>query len=174
MWHTFGHILAKTDTRGAPKIEWTDEAAAGYWSPQPVDWGEIPFGKLSGLAWDGKNLWAIDNATKRICVIEKAKFGLPDSVPHDEIRNGLPTLSSSLGFPAAEALEKEGIRCRVVSNCSRAKWVSRFPAALESVNRRARELVVSGSTAISARTFFFPEPSVARTSLSRKLDKTSS
>ncbi len=28
-----------------------------------------------GLAWDGKHLWALDNAGKRICVIEKADNG---------------------------------------------------------------------------------------------------
>lgn len=38
-----------------------------------LDWGEKPFGgAVGGIAWDGKQLWAIDLAQKRICVIEKA------------------------------------------------------------------------------------------------------
>jgi hypothetical protein len=36
-----------------------------------VDWGEKPFEGVSGLAHDGKNLWALDNKKKRICLIEK-------------------------------------------------------------------------------------------------------
>ncbi len=38
-----------------------------------VEWAEKPFdGQVNGLAHDGQNLWALDNANKRICVIEKA------------------------------------------------------------------------------------------------------
>ena len=41
-----------------------------------LDWGENPFvGDLAGLAWDGKQLWAIDPDNNRICVIEKAAGG---------------------------------------------------------------------------------------------------
>ena len=39
-----------------------------------LDWGEKPFnGSVDGLAWDGKNLWALDNNQKRICLIEKSQ-----------------------------------------------------------------------------------------------------
>ncbi len=38
-----------------------------------IDWAGAPFGHdTSGLAWDGKSLWALDNENNRICVIEKA------------------------------------------------------------------------------------------------------
>jgi len=53
-----------------------------FWAPaiiksdlngQLLEWGEKPFdGSVSGLAWDGERLWALDNAQKRICVIEKS------------------------------------------------------------------------------------------------------
>jgi len=56
-----------------------------FWAPAIIksdlngrllDWGEKPFdGRCEGLAWDGKHLWALDNAGKRICVIEKADNG---------------------------------------------------------------------------------------------------
>ena len=38
-----------------------------------LDWGEKPFdGHCQGIAFDGKQLWALDAKGKRICVIEKA------------------------------------------------------------------------------------------------------
>lgn len=38
-----------------------------------IEWAEKPFdGQVDGLAYDGENLWALDNANKRICVIERA------------------------------------------------------------------------------------------------------
>jgi hypothetical protein len=41
-----------------------------------MDWGERPFGDASaGVAWDGKNLWALDRKNKRICMIEKTASG---------------------------------------------------------------------------------------------------
>ena len=54
-------------------------------SGEVLDWAEQPFERvrmgggavligLQGLAWDGKNLWALDNVNKRICVIEKRAF----------------------------------------------------------------------------------------------------
>jgi hypothetical protein len=37
-----------------------------------LDWAEKPFGDATaGIAWDGKNLWALDGKQRRICVIEK-------------------------------------------------------------------------------------------------------
>ena len=39
-----------------------------------LDWGEKPFGNQD-IAWDGKNLWALDSKNKRICIIEKTKSG---------------------------------------------------------------------------------------------------
>ena len=39
-----------------------------------LDWGEKPFGNQD-IAWDGKNLWALDNENKRICLIERLDTG---------------------------------------------------------------------------------------------------
>ena len=37
-----------------------------------LDWGEKPFdGRCDGIAHDGKQLWALDRKTKRICAIVK-------------------------------------------------------------------------------------------------------
>lgn len=39
-----------------------------------LQWGEKPFDRRrEGLAWDGENLWALDNANHRICIIEKVE-----------------------------------------------------------------------------------------------------
>ena len=38
-----------------------------------VDWAGAPFGEdTAGLAWDGRNLWALDSKNHRISIIEKA------------------------------------------------------------------------------------------------------
>ena len=38
-----------------------------------LDWGDHAFAQhITGLAYDGENLWALDAATHRICIIEKA------------------------------------------------------------------------------------------------------
>ena len=39
-----------------------------------LDWGEAPFGH-AGIAYDGKQLWALDRSGKRICVVEKTESG---------------------------------------------------------------------------------------------------
>ena len=36
-----------------------------------LDWGERPFEGCHGVAWDGRQLWALDEANRRMCVIEK-------------------------------------------------------------------------------------------------------
>ncbi|MHC4561400.1 MAG: hypothetical protein ACYS8X_01355 [Planctomycetota bacterium] len=36
-----------------------------------LDWAERPFG-LNPVAWDGKDLWALDPGNRRVCLIEKA------------------------------------------------------------------------------------------------------
>jgi hypothetical protein len=57
VWHidAFAPIIAKTSFEG-----------------KLLEWGEKPFnGRCDGLAWDGKQLWALDTEGKRICVIEK-------------------------------------------------------------------------------------------------------
>jgi hypothetical protein len=41
-----------------------------------LDWGERPFAGYEGVAWDGEQLWAIDQASRRICALEKT-----DSAP---------------------------------------------------------------------------------------------
>jgi hypothetical protein len=55
---------------------------ADYWAPAIIksdlkgsllDWGEKPFDGLAGLAHDGEHLWALDNAKKRVCMVEKAQ-----------------------------------------------------------------------------------------------------
>jgi len=39
-----------------------------------LEWGEVPFaGGCSGLAWDGKHLWALDRENARIALIERAR-----------------------------------------------------------------------------------------------------
>ena len=41
-----------------------------------LDWGEQPFsGRCAGVAWDGKDLWALDPVEQRICVIRKTPEG---------------------------------------------------------------------------------------------------
>jgi hypothetical protein len=59
VWHTdwlLTEIVFRSDLEGAL-----------------LDWGTKPFdGALTGLAWDGKQLWALDGTTRRLCVIEKA------------------------------------------------------------------------------------------------------
>jgi hypothetical protein len=40
-----------------------------------LEWGETPFGGTNGIAWDGQNLWAIDHAQGRICLIERSESG---------------------------------------------------------------------------------------------------
>jgi hypothetical protein len=38
-----------------------------------IEWAEKPFdGRCDGLAWDGEDLWALDNTNKRVCIIERA------------------------------------------------------------------------------------------------------
>jgi hypothetical protein len=44
----------------------------GFRPAKLLDWGEHPFPQLAGLAYDGKNLWALDNEANRICIIEKS------------------------------------------------------------------------------------------------------
>lgn len=41
-----------------------------------LDWGEQPFG-WGGVAWDGKQLWALDRENQRICLVEKSSLGEP-------------------------------------------------------------------------------------------------
>ena len=59
VWHTdiFAPALVKNDREG-----------------KLVDWGERPFGGHA-IAWDGNSLWALDNAHRRICRIEKTASG---------------------------------------------------------------------------------------------------
>ena len=40
-----------------------------------LDYGEEPLRGISGVAWDGKHLWVLDNKSKRICMIEKTPAG---------------------------------------------------------------------------------------------------
>ena len=52
------------------------EAIAGVLNAKLLDWGDRPFGDaLRGIAYDGENLWALDNRNKRICIIEKIESG---------------------------------------------------------------------------------------------------
>lgn len=54
--HDFGPVMVKNSFEG-----------------ELLDWGERPFGDSRGLAWDGENLWALDDANNRICIIERAE-----------------------------------------------------------------------------------------------------
>jgi len=100
IWHfdRFWPALVKTPAR-AKVIGWTPEAARSYETPEPLDWGEKPFPGLAGVAWDGKQLWALDGRRKRICVIEKANFSYPDSVDSAQIVKALPAIIADLRFP---------------------------------------------------------------------------
>jgi len=41
-----------------------------------LDWGTAPFqGSCAGLAFDGRNLWALDHSGHRVCMIEKTDAG---------------------------------------------------------------------------------------------------
>jgi hypothetical protein len=37
-----------------------------------LDWGEKPFWDVTGLAFEGEQLWALDGKNSRICTIEKS------------------------------------------------------------------------------------------------------
>jgi len=77
-------VMYKTDSYLHP-MKWEDEPSngvdidvlherppiGGFRPAKLLDWGEHPFPQLAGLAFDGENLWALDNEAKRICVIEK-------------------------------------------------------------------------------------------------------
>ena len=72
VWHYDGawNALVKTPLT-APVVAWSEEAAVGYHSPEPMDWGEKPVPGLGGVAWDGENLWVLDTENRRICITEK-------------------------------------------------------------------------------------------------------
>lgn len=53
------------------------------------DWGEAPFCRdTTGIAWDGKSLWALDGKQNRICLIRKTESGrtLTDDPPAHPMR----------------------------------------------------------------------------------------
>ena len=66
-------VICKTILDPEP-ITWDDASAASYLNAPVLDFGDKPFGDASaGIAWDGKNLWALDAGGRRICMIEKAE-----------------------------------------------------------------------------------------------------
>jgi CubicO group peptidase (beta-lactamase class C family) len=74
IWHfdNAWNAVVKTSVT-AKAIPWNDKLAAGFWTPEPMDWGEKPPGcRVAGVAWDGQRLWVLDNSRKRICIVEKS------------------------------------------------------------------------------------------------------
>ncbi len=41
---------------------------------QLIDWAERPFGSFAGVVWDGTQLWALDKASQRLCVVERSEI----------------------------------------------------------------------------------------------------
>lgn len=117
-------VLVKTDAADASAKAvpppWKNEIGAKYQNPRLLDWAEKPFGHYTwGITWDGENLWALDGKSKRICLVEKANFGLPDSIPHSQLMAALPGVTTSLRFPGPVELagdEKQVTFERTVTN----------------------------------------------------------
>ena len=64
-WHFSDGPWYVEDFYGGPKVV----AKHG----EPADGGEAPFGQdTTGITLAGEDLWALDNKSKRICVIEKS------------------------------------------------------------------------------------------------------
>ena len=57
-----------------------------------LDWAERPFGGWEGVAWDGEQLWAIDRANGRICVVKKT-----DTAPRPSLADGQRAGAVSMG-----------------------------------------------------------------------------
>ena len=77
VWHfdRAWHAIVKTPISTQPVV-WDDKATAAYRTPEPMDWGEKPFGSSTkGVAHDGKNLWVLDGENARVCIVEKAESG---------------------------------------------------------------------------------------------------
>ena len=87
VWHidAFAPMIAKTSFDG-----------------KLLQWGEQPFkGRCDGLAFDGANLWALDAAKKRICIIEPVATQQPGTPPADERVGATPP---SVMLPGIEEL----------------------------------------------------------------------
>ena len=84
-----------------------------------LDWGEKPFdGRCDGIAWDGKHLWALDRANKRICIIEKTASG--------------KQLARDLGVAQMEnAHDTEGSQMNKIENLECADRVTSHMGAIE-------------------------------------------
>jgi len=84
-----------------------------YWAPAMIksdfegrllDWGEKPFGgAVHGIAWDGKQLWALDSTRKRICVVEKNPARDRPVPAHKAPPGAWAGLIDSLAFGEVEA-----------------------------------------------------------------------
>lgn len=83
IWHvvygvtpfTVAPMLVKSG-RAERLLEWRPLEPGEKPNTPLMDWGEKPFGggpvdSVGGIAWDGRDLWVIDNESERICVIEK-------------------------------------------------------------------------------------------------------
>ena len=56
-------------------VRWGENTSGRNMTARLLDWGEKPFGgSTAGIAWDGENLWVLDNSRNRICVIEKTDY----------------------------------------------------------------------------------------------------
>ena len=78
VWHidAFNQLLIRSDPNQAEHL---------------VDWAGVPFvGDTAGLAWDGHNLWVLDDRYHRICMIERAaerRAPRAARVIRDDLRN---------------------------------------------------------------------------------------
>ena len=68
-----------------------------------LDWAERPFG-MSPVAWDGQNLWAMDPANRRICLIEKAD---PASAPSIETTRQLVQAEPAFDIPRLDGIDED-------------------------------------------------------------------
>jgi len=76
VWHLSNSPCLVKSVKDSQPVTLSDETAGELRNATILDWGEKPFGDATGgIAFDGENLWALDNKAERICVIEKTESG---------------------------------------------------------------------------------------------------
>ena len=117
IWHFAWHALVKTDAKAKP-AKWVNETVGwDQGNAKVIDWGEKPFRGLTGIAWDGTNLWALDNVNQRICIIERVKAG---EVHHGWLSAGTDVAVGPI-FASGSTFDSARIPCHVEN-------ATRFPA----------------------------------------------